>query len=265
MIYRSATNINSGCYNTIAGGLSSKIRNSKFSSVGGGTKNYVTGACYTVIGGGYCNTASQGSHVVLGGGAFNLVGVNGAVLVWGQQNTNFAADSFIGGGYLNNNLFSNSGGILGGNNNTLTSSNSSFIIGSNLSATNVPGYTFTNNMSAQRQLRAGGSLTVGDGNPGNGDATILGDLSTTGNILSGGVNLTNIIQSVALSGTSNFTTQVGTHGDLTLDVAKGQIIGATEFIQFVTNVPDASNPNEDVLGTEDYQKLSGPFEFKSAS
>ena len=49
------------------------------------------------------------------------------------------------------------------------------------------------------------------------------------------------------------------------DVAKGQIIGATEFIQFVTNVPDASNPNEDVLGTEDYQKLSGPFEFKSAS
>ncbi len=255
---------NTANYSTIVAGASSRVCGNYSSIVGGAFNKLTTSGKYKFIGGGHLNSAASRGNIIVGGQHNEVIGAE-SIIVGGFGNKVSGPDQFIGGGYNNTINGGGSSGILGGNNNTLFNSSSAFLIGSNLSAFNVNNYTLANNLSAQRQLRAGGSLQVGDGSPGNGNTLIYGDLATQGNILSGGVNLTDIIQSVSLSGTSNFTTQVGTHGDLTLDVAKGQIIGATEFIQFVTNIPDASNPNEDVLGTEDYKKLSGPFEFRSAS
>jgi hypothetical protein len=152
-------NTASGCYSVIGGGNYNQAL-SGYSTVAGGCNNFASSK-WSTVGGGYNNTAS-GLYSSVGGGSTNTTASDYTVIGGGISNCTGNLYAVVAGGIYNTTCGKYSA-ILGGQYNTVSGDNS-FALGSYI-CTNVPNYTFVNNLSSQGFVQSAsanlGFLSVG--------------------------------------------------------------------------------------------------------
>jgi hypothetical protein len=135
----------------------SNISSGDFSTVGGGINNQANGV-QSFIGGGDGNIVN--SNATIAGGLFNFLNGNGSFIGGGGINQiNDGIQSFIGAGD-NNIIESDNSGILGGMYNTIRIEDSnSFILGSFITS-NAANTTFVNNLNVSGSILGFGNASL---------------------------------------------------------------------------------------------------------
>ena len=178
----SASNVDGGDLNTAAGCFSSVLggicntASGAYSNITGGFSGNALGT-YSNVAGGSCNTAS-GYGSTIGGGVNNIACGYNAVVAAGAYNTSSCCSTFIGGGKFNtasgirsavvagqnNTASGNYSFIAAGSANDTRNLSNTFILGVGLSASQA-NFTYSNNLSAQNNIYAGGKAGIGTASP----------------------------------------------------------------------------------------------------
>lgn len=144
-----ATQVASGNYSVIGGGLYNKVTGVT-SIVAGGVGNEATNDLSTVAGGG--SNVAAGVYSTIAGGYDNTASGYSTTIAGGSGNTASNSYAYVGGGSGNTASGVNSS-VVGGQSNNTNNKQNAHIIGSNIVAVSAD-YTYVNNISSQGDVRA---------------------------------------------------------------------------------------------------------------
>jgi hypothetical protein len=177
-------------------GAASQIASGQYSIVAGGVNNTVT-SFGGVVGGGSTNQASSNIYTVVGGGLSNATTGERAAIVGGASNTSAGYLNFIGGGFTNSGtsgsaVTTQSGTMNGTTAVTLSGSNANIKVGQYITGTSIAGDTYVAAIS-------GTSLTLSKVASGSSTST-LSFFTPHGVVVGGGNNQATGAYSVILGG-----------------------------------------------------------------